>query len=299
MSTIRPFDERRLSGASGEAIAAAAWPGEGEPLVCVHGLTSSSRAFVGLANELPGRRVLAIDCRGRGRSTKRGPFGLARHVADLAGAMDSAGIDRAVIVGHSMGAYVAGAFCAAYPGRVSGLVFIDGGYAGDVVPANPDLLLDVMLGPFLEKLRRTWPSLDDYIAFYESTALYPDGVDDYGRIHFTYDLVGTPPQLLSCVSAECLSQDWRDVLDSAAVSRNLDAITAPLLLLRAPGGLTGTGDMVIPDDIRDAIVARVAGTTVADVPGTNHHTILVSRQGAQSVARAIDAFMPAKAMRPG
>ena len=98
MSTIRPFDERRLSGASGEAIAAAAWPGEGEPLVCVHGLTSSSRAFAGLANELPGRRVLAIDCRGRGRSTKRGPFGLARHVADLAGAMDSAGIGELALL---------------------------------------------------------------------------------------------------------------------------------------------------------------------------------------------------------
>jgi lipase len=60
---------------------------------------------------------------------------------------------------------IASAFCAAYPDRVSGLVFFDGGYAPEM-PAgtDPDQLLAVMLGPFLEKLRREWSSLDEYIA---------------------------------------------------------------------------------------------------------------------------------------
>jgi len=110
MDSIRPFEERALGGSDGATIAAALWPGSGEPLVCVHGLSSSSRAFCGLATELPGRQVLAVDCRGRGQSSKEGSFGLARHAADLAAAMDSAGIGRAVIVGHSMGAFVALAF---------------------------------------------------------------------------------------------------------------------------------------------------------------------------------------------
>lgn len=59
MADIRSFAELWLPGVDGATIAAAAWPGEGEPLVCVHGLTSSSRAFAGLATELPGRRMLA------------------------------------------------------------------------------------------------------------------------------------------------------------------------------------------------------------------------------------------------
>jgi pimeloyl-ACP methyl ester carboxylesterase len=42
-----------------------------------------------------------------------GPFGVASHADDVAGAMDSAGIDRAIVVGHSMGACVAGALCRA------------------------------------------------------------------------------------------------------------------------------------------------------------------------------------------
>jgi len=291
MSSIRRFEERLLPGSAGATIAAAFWPGEGEPLVCVHGLTSSSRAFAGLATELPHRTIIAVDCLGRGKSSKQGPFGLARHADDLGAVMAAAGLDRATVIGHSMGAYVAGAFCAAYPDRVSSLVFIDGGFALEIpAGSDPEQLLAVMLGPFLEKLRREWSSLDDYIAYYESLPLYAEGVDDYGREHLAYDLAGEPPRLRARMTPECLAADWCDILDTAAVSRRLEAITVPLLLLRAPGGLTGTGDVVVPDQVRDAIIARVAGTSVVDVPGANHHTILVSRPGAQAVSAAIEAF---------
>ena len=74
------------------------------------------------------------------------------------------------------------------------------------------------------------------------------------------------------------------------MSRHLEAITVSLLLLRAPGGLTGTGDMVVPDHVRGAIAAQVADENVIDVSGTNHHTILLSRRGARAVAEAIEAF---------
>jgi lipase len=295
MSSIRPFEERLLPGSAGASIAMAVWPGEGEPLVCVHGLTSSSRAFAGLATELPDRAMIAVDCRGRGKSSKQGPFGVARHADDLAAVMTACGIDRATVVGHSMGAYIAGAFCAAHPDRVSSLVFIDGGYPPDI-PAgtDPDQLLAAMLGPFLEKLRRVWSSLDEYIAYYESLPLYPDGVDGYGREHLAYDLTGEPPQLRARMIPDCLLPDWRDILDTPAVRRRLAATTVPLLLLRAPGGLTGTGDVVVPDQVRDEVTARVAITDVIDVPGTNHHTILLSRPGARAVAQAINTFTRAR-----
>ena len=116
------------------------------------------------------------------------------------------------------------------------------------------------------------------------------GVDEYGRAHFGYDLMGQPPQLRARITEACLAPDWRDVLDHAALSKRLDRVAVPLLLLRAPGGLAGTGDMVVPDAAQDVITARVADTTVADVPGTNHHTILVSKAGARAVAQAIEAL---------
>jgi lipase len=290
--TIRPFTDRHLPGADGASIAVADWPGALGPLVCVHGLTSSSRAFAGLATELPEHRLLAVDCRGRGRSSQAGPFGMGHHAADLAAVMDGAGIARATIVGHSMGAFVAGAFCAAYPERVERLVFVDGGYFRALpTDVDPDKLLDALLGPFLAKLRRTWPSRDAYIAHFAATALYPKGVDPYGRIHFDYDLAGEEPALRSRMTEACVAPDWRDVLDRDAVTERLKAIAVPLLLLRAPGGLTGTGDAVVPDAVRDLILECVPHARAVDIAETNHHTILCSREGAQATAAAIRAFV--------
>jgi hypothetical protein len=59
---------------------------------------------------------------------------------------------------------------------------------------------------------------------------------------------------------------------------------------QAPGGLNGTGDKVVPDQLREAIATRVADTNVIDVPDANDRTMLVSRPGAQAVAQAINSF---------
>jgi pimeloyl-ACP methyl ester carboxylesterase len=291
MPSIRSFIDRRLPGAGGATIAVADWSGSKGPLVCIHGLTSSSRAFAGLATELSDYRIFAVDCRGRGESSKSPPFGMQQHAADLAAVMDAAGIARATLVGHSMGAYVAGAFCAEYPEKVERLVFVDGGYFLGLPPEiTPDKLLESMLGPFLMKMRRTWRSFDEYIAYYETTKLYPSGVDDYGRAHFAYDLTGEPPLLRSRIDEACVAPDWRDVLDHAAVSGRLERIKVPLLLLRAPEGFTGNRDEVIPDAVRDAILTKVPSAQVADMPGMNHHTILCSEKGARAVAQEIEEF---------
>jgi lipase len=289
MKDMRPFVDRRLPGANGATMSVADWPGSKGPLVCVHGLTSSSRVFAGLATEMPDYRIFAIDCRGRGESSKSPPFGLSQHAADLAIAMEAAGIDRATLVGHSMGAYVAEAFCAEYSDKVDQVVFVDGGYYPELPPAiTADALLEARFGPFLQKIRQTWKSLEEYIEFYERSGIYPGGVDDYGRAHFAYDLTGEPPVLRARIVEACAVADWRDIFDHAAVSKRLDAIDMPLLLLRAPGGLTGKGDEIIPDDVRDAILSKVPHALVADLPDTNHHTILCSIPGARAVAREID-----------
>lgn len=289
---VRPYEQRLLPGADGATIATADWPGSAGPLVCVHGLTSSSRAFAGLATELPEHRVLAVDCRGRGRSSKDGPYGMLQHAADLESVMDSADIDRATLVGHSMGAYVAGAFAAEHPERVERIVFVDGGYFLPLPPGTePDELLEAMIGPFLEKFRRTWRDRDQYFNYYAATPIYPEGVDVYGRAHFAYDLAGSSLEMRAVIDEACVAPDWRDLLDHPGVGKRLETIRVPLLLLRAPGGLTGQGDEVIPDSVRDLILERVPHAVVEDVPGTNHHTILFSVPGARAVARAIEEFL--------
>src|ERR1700740_976307 len=78
-------------------------------VLAVHGVTGSLMVWRTLARELDERIcLLAPDLRGRGRSRGLpGPYGLAAHVADLIAGLDHVGASSAVLVGHSMGAFLA------------------------------------------------------------------------------------------------------------------------------------------------------------------------------------------------
>ena len=98
-------------------------------LVAIHGLSSNTMSYVGIAERLAGRRpLLAVDLGGHGDSDKPADgYGMAVHADDVATAMDTDGIDRAVVVGHSMGAGVATVFAHRHPDRCAGVVLFDGG----------------------------------------------------------------------------------------------------------------------------------------------------------------------------
>jgi len=291
MTVIRPFVERSIAGADGAKIAVVEWSGTKGPLVCIHGLTSSSRVFAGLATELADFGILAVDCRGRGDSSKEPPFGLAQHAADVASVMDATGIGSATLVGHSMGAYVVEAFCAAHPERAERAVLVDGGYSFGVPDGQkPEEMLESRLGPFVVKMRRTWKNLDEYLGYYATTGLYPDGIDEYGQAHFSHDLAGQEPALRTKVVEACVGPDWLDVLDRQTVEGRLAKMRQPVLVLRAPEGLTGKGDEVVPDEFRDAILKLVPHARFVDISRTNHHTILCSVPGARAVAQEIRRF---------
>jgi lipase len=75
------------------------------PLLCVHGVQAHGLRFRKLAEErfLPRFRVLAPDLRGHGRSTWEPPWPIEQHVDDLLETLEAAGVERAVVVGHSFG----------------------------------------------------------------------------------------------------------------------------------------------------------------------------------------------------
>ena len=67
-------------------------------------------------------RVLRLDFRGYGRSSRPEPGRPYSHVDDLAAVMDAAGVERAALIGNSMGGKVAVDFALTHPARVSALV---------------------------------------------------------------------------------------------------------------------------------------------------------------------------------
>jgi pimeloyl-ACP methyl ester carboxylesterase len=130
----RPFAERRWTAPDGLRLFARDYaPGCGvarTPIIAIHGLTRNSTDFEAVAPLLAqsGRRVLAVDVRGRGLSD-RAPDPMTYrpdvYAQDVLALMDQAGIARAVFVGTSMGGLITMALTAMRPRAVVAAVLND------------------------------------------------------------------------------------------------------------------------------------------------------------------------------
>ena len=88
--------------------------GEGPPLVLVHGITESAEMWAPLVPDLAAdHRVVAVDLRGHGRSSRAEPYDIVSFASDVHQVLDSLGIGpEAVLVGHSLGGVVVTAYAA-------------------------------------------------------------------------------------------------------------------------------------------------------------------------------------------
>ena len=106
------------------------WGGSGPPLVMIHGIANSPHIFDDLAPRFTDHfRVLAYARRGHGRSdAPAGPYDSEALVSDLHHLLDNLGIERAYLLGWSMGGDEITEFAGRYPERVEKLVYLEGGY---------------------------------------------------------------------------------------------------------------------------------------------------------------------------
>jgi 3-oxoadipate enol-lactonase len=98
--------------------------GKGDPLLLIMGLAADSQAWIfQLPDFAPHYRTITFDNRGVGRSSKpAGPYTIHEMADDTAGLLDVLGIERAHVVGVSMGGMIAQELVLRYPQRVRGLV---------------------------------------------------------------------------------------------------------------------------------------------------------------------------------
>lgn len=98
-----------------------------EALFFVHGWTCNADFWRGQTSAFPGRRVIAIDLPGHGRSDKpQTDYTMKYFARSIEAVMRDAGVKRAVLVGHSMGTPVVRQFYRLYEKRVLALVIVDG-----------------------------------------------------------------------------------------------------------------------------------------------------------------------------
>ncbi|WP_327639118.1 alpha/beta hydrolase [Kribbella sp. NBC_00482] len=119
--------------------------GDGVPIVLLHPGIGDSRSWDLVMPGLSGYRVVRYDVRGYGRSPQ--PTGEFSLLSDLEAVLDQLNLERALLVGCSMGGGTALTFTLTHPDRVHGLVLLCPSVSGFPLPEEPEDDQDEYLKP--------------------------------------------------------------------------------------------------------------------------------------------------------
>jgi len=276
---------------SGGNLTVAEWGPEDATtaVIAIHGITASSRAWLLLAEALPDVRIIAPDLRGRARSNALpGPYGLRFHTNDLTAVREALGVKLAVVVGHSMGAFVAVNFSAQDP-RTFGLLLIDGGIPLVLPPTmNMETAPPLLLGPAFERLSMTFPSREAYRAFWRDHPAFRADWSEAVEAYLDYDLEQTADGFSPSANPRAVQVDFAEQFGPAWYLRDLTHLDEPVTILRAPRGLLDEpAALYAPGQIEEEWDEQIPGLEVIEVEDVNHYTILMSERGADAVAAAL------------
>ncbi|WP_188192966.1 alpha/beta hydrolase [Nonomuraea sp. SYSU D8015] len=256
-------------------------------IIAVHGITASLMAWGTVGRRLPeGWSLVAMDLRGRGHSAALpGPYGPPRHAEDVLRVADHVGAGPdTVLTGHSMGAYVA--VLAAAKRDFARVVLVDGGIPFPPLPEGVDAeaALAATLGPALARLRQTYPTAEAYVDFFKGHPAFAGHWTDDIEAYVRYDLTGPEGALRSRAVGEAVLEDgrWLNTRQDEAGAA-LEAVKAPLFLLRAPRGLLNQDVGMLPDDLTAPWTARLPGLRDEVLPDCNHYTIMFDDRCAATV----------------
>jgi len=265
--------EPKMIKAKGDGIQIqlAVWEGKGKEILCIHGITANSRFWDCLASALaPHYRVIAMDLRGRGLSDKP-PAGYAieHHCKDILALMNDQGLNRVILMGHSLGAFISLVFAAQHPQRVDRLILVDGGgKLSEIQMAK----VFTSIKPSLDRLGQIFPSLEAY--FYQmKQAPFLQPWNSYMETYFRYEIEEVEGGVRSRVHPKHIEEEAQNLgkVDSTQFYKK---VTSPTLILRATKGMLALDDFVLPGEVADRMVREIPNAKRVDVEGVNHYTIL-------------------------
>jgi pimeloyl-ACP methyl ester carboxylesterase len=274
----------------GVSLTVTEWPGKGPAVVMVHGLTANHTCWWSVADVLAGtRRLFAYDLRGRGGSDRpETGYSLEIHGRDLESLLDRLGLERAVLMGHSLGAHIALRFAARRPARVSRLVLVDGG-----LDLRPEVLDS--LAPAINRIGTEYPSLDAFLRTLRALPMFAGRWNDYLERYFRYDVETLPDgRVRSRVARHAIDEELRNLARERLWVYH-HQVRAPTLILRAPDGLLTATDCLMTAEEGRAMARAIPRATLVVVPKANHYTVLLARNPA--VSRALRRFLPAARRR--
>jgi pimeloyl-ACP methyl ester carboxylesterase len=246
-------------------------------VVFIHGFAGDMTAWRAQASAFDGKaRMLFVDLPGHGKSDRPAvDYTMDRFAAAVDAVMRDAGVERALLVGHSMGTPVARPFWRKHPAKTLGIAAVDGAlrtYFKD--PAQVDAFVARFSGPDYEKTMA---------GFFEST--FTPATPEAVRADVRKMAAGfTQPVAASAMRGMFDLAIWTD-----------DPIKAPLLVLVAKGPMWSADYFAYARTLNP-------DATIVEVPGAGHFVMM---EKPAEVNAALVAFaaragaIPMRALRPG
>jgi pimeloyl-ACP methyl ester carboxylesterase len=256
---------------SGIGIQLAVWKGNGKSILCIHGLTANSRFWDCLASALsPRHKVIAMDLRGRGLSgSPSSGYSVKHHCRDILSVINNLNLERPVLMGHSLGAFISLVFAAQHPQRVDRLILVDGG--GKLSKDQMDKVF-VGIKPSLDRLGQIFPSFKSYLSLIKQ-APFMHPWNSYFETYFRYEVETVADGVRSRVDPQHIEEESAN-LRKVDTAQYYSKVLCPTLILRATKGLLAKDDLVLPKDVAERMVRKIPNARCVDLKDTNHYTIL-------------------------
>ncbi|MEO8956485.1 MAG: alpha/beta fold hydrolase [Ktedonobacteraceae bacterium] len=249
------------------------WGTQGPPIVCVHGLTANAFFFQAVADDLArDHQVYAYDLRGRGDSDKpEQGYSVPIHAEDLAQLIDAWGLERPIIIGHSLGALISLYFAAHYPTKLSKLILVD---AGAPLPWNTPEEQPAWLTASISRLGNSVPSFEEYIQRLKLAPFLGPYWNEYTDTYFEHDVKrSSDGSVASKCYREGVIEEGRRYSE-ARPEEQWANVQVPTLLLRAGQGMFSDNDQLLPEAAAAAAHRSIKDCRFVNYPTLNHYTIL-------------------------
>jgi 3-oxoadipate enol-lactonase len=236
--------------------------GPGVPVVLLHGFPLDRTIWDEQTAALAGARVIRIDLRGCGESEPSdGPALMEMLAGDVAGLLDALHAERAALVGHSIGGYVALAFFRMYAERVAGLALVashvaeDAGRNPSADPAQRKLAAGRDdLAARLEREGSMDAAVESYLPRYFAPHVYRDRPDLVERTRATM-------QRQSARGCAQLVRGMKERLDSHDLLADIDV---PALIV------AGAADSYLKPETLRATAAAIRGAEFVLLDDVGH-----------------------------
>jgi pimeloyl-ACP methyl ester carboxylesterase len=247
----------------------------GPAMVLIHGYTDNARDWVPMLPYLSKRyRLILVDIRGHGQSSKpECCYTRLDFAYDIKLLLDALGVQKADIVGHSLGSIIAQTFAEYWPERTAHVVLISstGGSPPDRPKKPPQFDFAAEIRKLKEPIEADSPFM---IAWWDSpTPVDPDFIRRQRK-----DAAGIPLRV------------WLAVLDQALPANNIYGdLQSTLPRLKAPTLLIwGSKDPIMEEDVRQSLRNALPNAKVKTFDGLGHNPFWEDPRG---VAEVINAFL--------